>query len=185
MTDHNKHRSNVHCPRCHTLLTKANRIPKNILQAIVTPKAKRYRCDICRHKFTIMPGKLTEHSPSAQKATARTAIPPRMEPTPRKRKRRPPPTPMKATAPNTRRRASTVSRRKPSPGKAASGDITTRVNRQLAAELRRLRKIEKKYHQLKKANRYLAKACRRGTMQQRPAPNKRPAAAHRQLTRVK
>ena len=188
MTRKHKHHGRVHCPRCHTLLTNANRIPKNLLQAIITPNAKRYRCDICRLKFTINhPEKKAGHKqPQKRLSTPKEKAPKtvaasRMKPKLRSSKRRQPAAPVRKTAATQQHSAATPRRtaltHSPKPvAKKTNGNIDARVNRHLRAELQRLRKIEKKYRQLKKANRYLARACRRNQSNRNPTTKRPPSA---------
>ncbi len=196
MTVRRKRRNQIHCPRCQTPLTTSNRIQKNFFQAIINPNARRYRCDICRLKFIVnqakkkpnpSPKRLTE--PKKKKIVSKSESTLRTTSKPSSGKLRQPAAAIRKTAATQQISAAAPQRtaptHRPKPvAKKTNGNIDARVNHHLRAELQRLRKIEKKYRQLKKANRYLAQACRRNRSRQPPAA-KRPPSAARRLPRIK
>ncbi len=166
------------CPRCHTLLTRADRIPKTTWQAIFSPSKKRYWCDACGLKFTTSATISASDTPKPANShrknrTSSHAI--ESDETPPAQK-----TPLAAKRKNgvahdgkqqaTKPQAASqtiisetrhpTAQAKPAPNSAAQ-EI-------LLKELARLRKVEKKYRALKKVNRYLVKATRRRTSQSRP-----------------
>ncbi len=159
-----KQTGNVTCPRCRTLLTTADRISKSALQALFTPHSKRYHCDSCGLKFKVLP-------PSAQATTEQASsyeLPPlradALADTTSSRKRT-------NTSPDRNRFVETRPRRTQLhvtdvpdiPGITNSAEKLALKkmadqNRELQQELIRLRRLEKKYRELKKANHILAKA---------------------------
>ncbi len=156
---------NVSCPRCRTLLTSADRIPKTTLQALFTPNHKRYLCDSCGLKFTVA----GDGSSKKQRTADAYDLPPLKldmhgkvgkpdrprSPRPRSRSR------YVQSRPRTTRLHVTDVPDIPgihnSADKAALKSSEQKAS-QMEQELERLRRIEKEYHRLKKANRYLAKA---------------------------
>lgn len=154
---------NVSCPRCRTLLTSADRIPKTTLQALFTPNHKRYLCDSCGLKFTVA-GDGSSRKPKT--ADAYDLPPLKLDmhgkvgkpdrPTPSRPRSR-----YVQTRPRTTRLHVTDVPDIPgihnSADKAALKRSEQKASR-MEQELARLRRIEKEYHRLKKANRYLAKA---------------------------
>ncbi len=166
-----KQTGNVTCPRCGTLLTTADRISKSTLQLLFAPHSRRYHCDSCGLKFKVSPPSAQATSepvpdyelpPLRVDALADISVGSRKEPTTSQGRN---------SDGNTRRPRTTqlhVSEVPDIPGITNSAEKAAlkrmaKKNKELQQELERLRQIEKKYRQLKKANHFLAKA----TTQQR------------------
>ncbi len=166
------------CPRCHTMLTRADRIPKTTLQAIFSPSKKRYWCDACGLKFTTSATVSASDTPKPANShrknrTSSHAI----------ESDETPPTQKKPQAVKRKNGVAHDGEQRVEKQQAASQAVASearRANEQTEAasdsvaqelllkELARLRKVEKKYRALKKVNRYLVKATRRRTSQSRP-----------------
>ncbi len=158
-----KQTGNVTCPRCRTLLTTADRISKSALQALFAPHSKRYHCDSCGLKFKVLPAPAqatAEQAPSYELPPLRADA--LADASSRKRANT---SPERNSYVETRPRRTQlhVTDVPDIPGithsaeKAALKKMADQ-NRELQQELKRLRRLEKKYHELKKANHFLAKA---------------------------
>ncbi len=152
---------NVTCPRCRKRLTAADEIAKNPLQLLLAPNRRHYHCGDCGLDFTIS----TTSRQRAMEATPAYELPPlrfdslasgwKPAETPHRSPRyvrtRPRTTRLHVTdvpdIPGIHNSAEKAALKRPVP-----------PDRSVEQELERLRRIEKKYRQLKKANRYLAKA---------------------------
>ncbi len=168
---------NAICPRCHTMLTRADRIPKTTLQAIFSPSKKRYWCDACGLKFTTSGTvsasggtQATDNGHKKQTSSRRGEIkethPSQKETQAIKRKNGVAHSRQQATKQQPSSQTITSEARHPTEqAKPASNSAAQEI---LLKELARLRKVEKKYRALKKVNRYLLKATRRRANQSQP-----------------
>lgn len=167
MPDQKPPKSRVCCPRCKTLLNSSNRIPKPALQSWLNPDKKRYLCDICHLKFYISPPAEAKTTPNQE--AGGYELPPlvvdnaitKKKSLAAKRRSQNRPQQLK-TKPRTSSVKVTTAPDIPGIHNSKEKYAAKRANREaevLKKELQRLRRIEKKYRALKKANSALAKVA--------------------------
>ncbi|HFD87275.1 MAG TPA: hypothetical protein ENJ35_06340 [Gammaproteobacteria bacterium] len=154
-----QYRKGVRCPDCQSLVTSTDRIHRNAIQTLLFPKSKRYKCDNCGLKFLINMEKDSRRSKSKADRKSSYDLPPIAHQSAatldqtgygKTGKRRT--TNLMVTdcpdIPGIRNSAEKLAARR-----------ADKASQDLHKELKRLKNIEKKYDQVKKANQYLAKAA--------------------------
>lgn len=158
MPNHQSRRSH-RCPHCLALVTSADRIQRNAIQNLLFPKSKRYKCESCGHKFLVNLEKDLRHSKNKVGRKSSYELPPIAQLSAADLDQT-------SSGKNRKRRTTnlTVTDCPDIPGISNSAEkLAARradnASKNLHRELKRLKNIEKKYDQMKKANKYLAKAA--------------------------